>query len=225
MAGSILNTKKLRILLADDHVVVRAGLRRLLESEPAWCVCGEAGTGSEAVALAGQLRPDVAILDISMPELNGLDATRRIKRSSPKTEVIIFTGQETEELIVQVFEAGARSYILKTDLQTHLFEAIRCAAIHKPYFTSATGEVVFAKFLRRRGNRAEDSGQQSRLSVREREIVQVLCEGLSNKAAAAKLGISVKTIETHRATVMKKLGLKAFSEMVRYAIRNKIIEA
>lgn len=216
---------QIRILLADDHLVVRQGLRRMLEQEPAWTICGDAGTGPEAVALAEQLRPDIAIVDIIMPELNGLDATRRIKKSSPRTEVIIFSGQETEELILQALEAGALSYILKTDLETHLFEAIRCAARHKPYFTSGIGDVVFAKFLHRRTDRAQVPAQQARLSSREREVVQILCEGLSNKEAAEKLGISVKTIETHRATVMKKLGLKAFSQMVRYAIRNKIIEA
>ena len=197
----------------------------MLESESAWSVCGEACTGIEAVALATQLRPDIVILDISMPELNGIEVTRRIKKASPETEIIIFTGQETEELIVQVLEAGARSYILKTDLQTHLFEAIRCAARHKAYFTSAIGEVVFAKLLHRRAGGPDDSQQQSHLTAREREIVQILCEGLSNKEAAAKLGISPKTIETHRAAIMRKLGLKAFSEMVRFAIRNKIIEA
>jgi len=217
--------ERLRILLADDHLVVRQGLRRMLEGEPTWSVCGEACTGTEAVLLAGQLRPDIAILDILMPELNGLDATRRIKQSSPETEVIIFTGQETEELIVQVLEAGARSYILKTDLHIHLFEAIRCAARHKPYFTSGIGAVVFAKFLNRREDHAKESGQPARLTSRECQIIQVLCEGLSNKEAGAKLGISARTIETHRAAVMKKLGLKAFSEMVRFAIRNKIIEA
>lgn len=197
----------------------------MLESEPAWTICAEAGTGREAVTLAEQLHPDIAIMDILMPDLNGLDATRRIKQSSPKTEVIIFTGQESEELILEALEAGALSYILKTDLEPHLFEAIRSAVRHKPYFTSGIGEVVFAKFLSHRPGRKEAPAQQARLSTREREVIQVLCEGLSNKEAAERLGISVKTIETHRATVMKKLGLKAFSELVRYAIRNKIIEA
>lgn len=197
----------------------------MLETEPAWSVCGEASDGLEAVELVERLRPDLVIMDISMPGLNGLDATRRIKQILPDTEIIIFTAQETEEVIVSVLEAGARSYILKTDVQLHLFEAIRRAAIHKAYFTTAIGEIVFAKFIHRQTKGDHEPGQKGRLSTREREILQVLCEGASNKEAAAKLGISIKTIETHRASIMKKLGLNSFSEMVRYAIRNKVIEA
>jgi DNA-binding NarL/FixJ family response regulator len=217
--------EKLRILLADDHSVVRQGLRRLIESQPGWTVCGEASTGRETVQLAEELKPDIVVIDMGMPELNGLDATRQIKKTSPQIEVIMFTGQETEELIVQVFEAGARAYIRKTDVNEHLFEALRSAAQHKPYFTSDVGEIIFAKFLHRKGAGKDDKPQAGRLSGREREIVQLLSEGLSNKEVGSKLGVSVKTVETHRAAIMKKLGLDSFSELVRYAIRNHIIEA
>lgn len=196
-----------------------------METEPGWTVCAESGNGAEAVELAVKHKPDIAILDLAMPQLNGLDAARRIKRDSPQTEIIIFTGEESEEIILQVFKTGARAYILKTDVQDHIFEAIRRAAEHKPYFTSKVGEVVFAKFLT--GEKADPGSPRSdnRLSTREREVVQLVCEGLSNKEVAAKLGISIKTVETHRAAAMERLHLNAFSDLVRYAIRNKIIEA
>ncbi|MHA3774546.1 response regulator [Verrucomicrobiota bacterium sgz303538] len=215
----------LRILLADDHQLVRDGLRVLIQRQPGWEVCGETNNGREAVALAEQLRPNIAVLDMTMPELNGLDATRQIKKCCPDTEVLIFTGHETEELVHQVFEAGARSYILKTDANVQLIAALNALALHKPYFTSRVGEIIFAKFLRSQRAAQEEQSYQGRLTDREREIVQLLAEGKSNKEVAAVLGISVKTAETHRAAVMRKLGLETFSDLVRYAIRNHIIEA
>lgn len=213
-----------KVLLADDHQIVRQGLRMAVEAMDGWCVCGEASDGREAVKLAEQLQPNVAVLDMSMPGLNGLDATRQIKKLCPNTEVLIFTGHETEELVHQVFEAGARSYIIKTDGMDHFTAALQSLIKHKSYFTTQVGEILFAKFLRDKKSKEEDSGE-GRLSPRERETVQLLVEGNANKDVAAKLGISVKTVETHRATIMKKLKLTAFSELVRYAIRNNIISA
>ena len=216
--------KTVRILLADDHKVVRQGTRALLSAIPEWEIVGEADNGRDAVSLTAELKPDIVILDISMPELNGLDATRQIKKKSPETEVLIFTGQETEQLVHDVFDSGARSYIMKTDAADHLIDAIKALSEHKHFFTSRISEIVFARCIQ--GKQAlEGTSENSRITDREREIVQLLGEGKSSKEIAIILGISVRTVETHRAAIMKKLGLKSFSALIRYAVRNKIIEA
>ena len=215
--------KKLRILLADDHAVVRDGVRRQIEGEATWEICGEADNGRQAVALAEQLKPDIAVLDLTMPELNGLEATRQIKRALPATEVLIFTGEENEQVIHEVFAVGARSYILKSDISRHLVAAIRALGEHKHYFTNRISEVVFARYLT--GDTGAGKDKTEGLTPREREIVQLLAEGKSNKEVGVILGISIKTVETHRSTTMRKLRLDSFADLVRYAIRNKIIAA
>jgi len=214
----------IRVLIADDHQVMRRGVRAVVEMQAGWEVCGEASTGREAVELVQRLRPQIVVMDVSMPELNGLEATRQIRKLSPATEVLMFTGHETEELVREVFEAGARSYILKTDGREALEAALRALSIHKPYFTTKVGEILFARFLDAKAH-SEEGSTEGRLTEREREVVQLLAEGASNKEAAHTLGISVKTIETHRAAVMKKLKFKSFSDLIRYAIRNHIISA
>ena len=213
----------IRVLIADDHEVMRRGLRATVELMPGWSVCGEAHTGREAVELTTKLKPAIVVMDVTMPEMNGLDATRQIKKDHPEVEVLIFTGLETEELVRQVFEAGARSYILKTAGLQHLEAALRALAVHKPYFTTEVGEILFARFIH--GKNAGNNESGGRLTDREREIVQLLAEGRSNKQVADELGISVKTVETHRASIMKKLQFKAFSELVRYAVRNHIVSS
>jgi two-component system response regulator NreC len=215
--------EKIRVLIADDHQVMRQGVRAVVELQDGWSVVGEAATGREAVEMAEKLRPEIVVMDVQMPELNGLEATRQIKKSIPETEVLMFTGLETEELVRQVFEAGARSYILKTDGKEQLEAALTSLAAHKPYFTTQVGEILFAKFLTGKPKN-EDTGE-GRLTDREREIVQLLAEGRSNKEVADTLGISVKTAETHRAAIMRKLKFLSFSDLVRYAIRNHIISA
>jgi two-component system, NarL family, response regulator NreC len=216
--------RTLRILLADDHKVVRQGTRALLSTVPEWEIVGEADNGRDAVSLTSELKPDIVILDIGMPELNGLDATRQIKKKLPQTEVLIFTGQETEELVHDVFDSGARSYIMKTDAADHLIDALKALSEHKHFFTSRISEIVFARYIQGKKT-VEGAPEKSRITDREREIVQLLAEGKSSKEIATILGISVRTVETHRAAIMKKLGLKSFSELIRYAVRNKIIEA
>ena len=216
--------KTLRILLADDHKVVRQGTRALLSTVPEWEIVGEADNGRDAVSLTSELKPDIVILDIGMPELNGLDATRQIKKKLPDTEVLIFTGQETEELVHDVFDSGARSYIMKTDAADHLIDALKALSEHKHFFTSRISEIVFARYIQGKKT-VEGAPEKSRITDREREIVQLLAEGKSSKEIATILGISVRTVETHRAAIMKKLALKSFSELIRYAVRNKIIEA
>jgi two-component system response regulator NreC len=217
--------KTVRILIADDHEIAREGTRLLIKREPGWEVCGMAKTGREAVEQARKLHPDLVVLDMSMPELNGLDAARQIKRLLPDIELLIFTAHEREELIGEVFEAGVRSYILKTDAGSHLVEAIRSLSQHKPYFTSKVAEVLFAKFSGDPVGERTGSQAVNHLTAREREVVRLLAEGKSNKEVADSLGISLRTAETHRARLLRKLGVSSLADLVRYAIRNGIVEA
>ena len=216
--------RPLRILIADDHEVVRAGVRALIEHEPGWQVCGTATNGQEAVHTAKKVKPHVAILDMAMPNLDGLEALREIKRALPKTEVVILSAHHSEEVIEQLFEAGAKSYIQKSDAGRYLVAAIRSIAEHKPFFTSEISQVLFAKFLSGSGGK-EKNGQEHTVTVRERDVIRLLAAGNSNKEVANSLGISIRTAETHRATLMRKLGLDSLAALVRYAIRNNIIEA
>ena len=214
----------LRILIADDHEIVRGGTRVLLEHEPGWEVCGIAVNGQDAVDSAKQLKPDVVVLDMTIPKLDGLEVLRQIKRALPNTEVVIFSAQHSKDVIEQVFDAGAKSYIQKSDAGRHLVTAIKSVAEHKPFFTPEISEILFAKFLSPVA-RTKQSGTKHPLTAREREIVKLLAEGHSNKEIASSLGISIRTAETHRATLMRKLDIDSLAALVRYAIRNNIIEA
>jgi len=214
-----------RILVADDHEIVRQGLRALLETQPGWQVAGEATNGREAVEKAKRLKPDLVVLDVSMPSLNGLEAARQIRKSLPDTEVLILTMHDSEQLIREVLEVGARGYVLKSDAGRELVTAVETVRKHKPYFTSRVNEIVLDGYLRSGSPEDHNMPRVVRLSAREREIVQLLAEGKSNKEVAVALHISVKTAETHRTNLMRKLDLHSISELVRYAIRNKIVEA
>ncbi len=209
----------LRILIADDHSVVRAGLRSLLESHPGWEVCAEAADGREAVEKAAKHKPHVAVLDIGMPLLNGVEATRRIRKSSPETEILVLTMHESEDLVQQVTEAGARGYILKDDADRILIAAVDAVRNHKPYFSTRVSSAADST-----GSSEPPKSSRSRLTPREREILQLLAEGKSNKEIASLLGISVNTAEAHRANIMLKLGFHSITELVVYAVRNKIIQ-
>ncbi len=215
----------LRILIADDHDVMREGTRAVIERQPGWEVCGIAVTGRGAVEQAIALEPDVVVMDMSMPELNGLDAAVLIKRSLPRTEILIFTAHETDELIREVFEAGAKGFIYKSDAHQLLVKAIQALSEHKTFFTNKVSEVLFAEILNRSGARTCATETSKRLTTREREIVQLLAEGRSNKEVAGALSISIRTAETHRANVLRKLSLDSLADLVRYAIRHKMIEA
>ena len=212
-----------RILVVDDHAVVRRGIRALLESREGWDVCGEATTGRDAVDLCRRLRPDIVVMDLSLPDLSGLEATRQILKGGASMEVLVLTMHHSEELARDVLQAGARGYVLKSDADENLIAAVDSLRQHKPFLTSAVTEFVLDDYVRR-GDSAKDEPAPVALTPREREIIQLVAEGQSSKEAAAKLQLSVKTIETHRANIMKKLRLRSISDLVRYAIRNKIVE-
>ena len=215
---------RLRILVADDHEAMRTGVRALIEQEPGWQVCGTATNGQEAVEAARKLKPDVVVLDMTMPELDGLSALREIKHTVPNTEVVIFSAYHSEEVIEELFDSGAKSYIQKSDASRHLVAAIKSLAEHKPFFTSEISQILFAKFLSGSAGKKQN-GQEHAVTSRERDVVRLLAGGNSNKEVANCLGISIRTAETHRATLMRKLGLESLAALVRYAIRNNIIEA
>jgi DNA-binding NarL/FixJ family response regulator len=217
----------LRIMIADDHDLVRRGLKMLLESHPGWKVCAEAHSGREAVTMAEELRPDIAIMDISMPELNGIEAARKIKKISPNTEMLILSMHHTDQLVREIIETGAKGYIIKSDSDRSLVAAVEALAVHKPFFTACATEIMLES-IRTRGTTPVSEMPQTvrdRLTPREREIVQLLSEGKSSKEVAVILGISVKTSETHRANIMRKLEIHSVSQLVRYAVRNQIVEA
>jgi len=212
----------LRILIADDHDVVRKGLRMLIEEHPSWQVCAEARSGREAVERAIQLIPDVAIIDVSMPDLNGLEATRQIRKACPSTEVLVVTHHDSDAVAAEVLDAGARGYVLKSDSDKDLVHAVEVLSQHKPFFTSRVTEIL----LDNRGTKVVDPGEsvRERLTMREREILQLLAEGKTAKEVASILGIATKTSDTHRTNIMRKLNVHSVAELVRYAIRNKIVE-
>jgi DNA-binding NarL/FixJ family response regulator len=212
-----------RILLADDHDIVRRGLKALLQERVGWEISGEAISGREAVELARELQPDIAIVDLMMPELNGLETTRQIRKVSERTQVLIFTMHHTEALVHDVLEAGARGYLLKMDAEREIVAAVETILRRQPFFSSRISETVLEGFLRAaRGGASEASAPG--LTPREREVIQLLAEGHRNKKIALKLGISVKTVETHRTTLMRKIGVKSIVELVRYAVRNHLTE-
>lgn len=213
----------LKILIADDHALMRRGLRDLLSARPGWTVCGEAHTGTEAVAKAKALKPDVAILDIAMPELTGLEAAKQIRAVSPKTEMLVLSVHHSDQLVRDIVDAGIRGYMTKSDAGKDLLTAVDALANHQPYFTTTAIEVIgHGLFNRRSGEPAE---VKDRLTSREREVVRLIAEGKSSKDVGEALDMSVKTVETHRANVMRKLQVHSVSELVRYAIRNQIVGA
>jgi DNA-binding NarL/FixJ family response regulator len=195
----------------------------MLNAQEGWEVCGEASNGLDAVKMALKVEPDVAVLDLSMPELSGLEATRQIRRELPRTEVLIFTMHEAEQLIREVLTAGARGYVLKSDAGRSLVLAIEALSHHKPFFTARVSQSLLDNYLKS-AVATDETSVFHLLTDRERQIVQMLAEGKSNKEVASLLSISVKTVETHRATVMRKLGINSIVELVRYAIRNQLVE-
>lgn len=208
-----------RILIADDHDVVRSGLRAILEAHDGWQVVAEARDGKEAISKALATKPDVAIIDYSLPVLNGIEATRQIRARLPTSEILIFTMHDSDVLVGELLEAGARAYLLKTDAKQHLIAAVEALTHHKPFFTGRISEALLESFLSKYHGKAAGA-----LSPREQVIVKLIAEGNSNKDMSGILNLSVKTIETHRASAMRKLNLRSTAALVRYAVRHRLVE-
>jgi DNA-binding NarL/FixJ family response regulator len=208
-----------RILLADDHAVVRRGLRALLEARQDFEVCAEASNGREAVELALHHKPDVAVLDISLTQINGIEVTRQIRKETPATEVMIFTLHDNEAEIRDVLHAGARGYVLKSEADEQIVRAVESLSRHHAFFSDHVSETLLDNFVEQSGS----GGSANPLTNREREVVQLIAEGNSNKKIAYLLSISVKTVETHRSASMRKLDIHSTAELVRYAVRHKLI--
>lgn len=209
-----------RILIADAHDVLRRGVRTLVESRPNLSVVAEATTGPEALLAAHRSSPDIAIIDYDLPVMNGLNLTIAIKRELPWIEVLVYTTQDQEDLVMDMLRAGARGFVLKSDSGRHLLAAIDALSVHQAYFCAAASEALLEQFLRN-----YPTSSLCGLTHREREVVQLIAEGKINKEIGEMLKISVKTVETHRAAAMHKLNLRTTAELVRYAVRNNIIEA
>jgi two-component system, NarL family, response regulator NreC len=211
----------LRILLADDHTVVRQGLRKVLEERPDWHVVAEAGDGREAVRLAEQHKPDVAVVDAAMPLLNGIEATRQISKRLPDTRILILSMHADEAYIARALEAGATGYLLKDSADVNLLQAVSAVSQGKPFFSPSIQRLVLDDFMRLRGEGLID--RYGSLSDREREVFQLIAEGKVNKEIAGVLSISLSTVETHRAHIMEKLDLHSAAEIVLYAVRRGIV--
>jgi DNA-binding NarL/FixJ family response regulator len=208
-----------RIIIVDDHDSVRRGVRQLLETTPYYQVVGEAADGRKALELARETRPDIAILDYSIPDLNGFDLSHALKREFPRLEILIYTMHDREEIVMGVLRAGVRGFVLKSDTEKHLIAALDALAVHKSYFSSEVSDALLNQFLE-----SKPSSSASILTHREREVVQQVAEGRINKEIAQRLTISVKTVETHRASAMRKLKLRTTADLVRYAVRNQLIQ-
>ena len=210
----------LRVLIADDHEIVRRGIRDIIEAHPGWEVCAEAANGQDVLDLAVAQRPNVAVLDVSLPGLNGIAVTRQLRRASPETEVLLFTMHDDDETVSGGLAAGARGYLLKTEGDDQLVNAISALGAHRPYFSAIVSELLLdAAVHERKKSRLES------FTVRELEVAQLIAEGESNKKIARRLTISVKTVESHRAAAMRKAGVRTAAEFVRFAIKHNLIQA
>jgi DNA-binding NarL/FixJ family response regulator len=217
----------LRILIADDHEVARRGIRALLESHPGWEVCGEAKDGREAVELASRTNPDLVLLDIGMPNLNGLEAARQVLAESPDIAILILTMHDSDQVVREVLRAGARGFLLKSDAGRDLVAAVEALQLQRTFFTTRVSQMVLDGFLERDPrpeNDANDDEGSDVLTGREREVIQLLAEGKTSKEVAVTLNLSVKTAETHRTNLMRKLGLHSVADLTRYAVRNGIVQ-
>jgi DNA-binding NarL/FixJ family response regulator len=213
--------KPRRILLVDDHDIVREGLRSLLTPQRHWQICGEAASGREAVEKALELRPDVVVMELALPEMDGLDATHRIREALPQTEVLILSVHDSEALVKEAFLAGAKAFVVKTDTRPHLMPALEALAQHQPFFSPAACVMMLKELLQSGTTGRSRKG----LTQREREVVRLIADGKASKEIAAKLRISVRTVEAHRTNVMRKLNLRSVGNLVSYAVRNQIIPA
>jgi len=208
-----------RVMLVDDHTVVRRGLRALIESVPGWEVCAEASEGHEAILVATEMRPDIVVMDLSMPKLGGIDATMQLRKILRDVEVLILTMHESDRLVGQALRAGARGYLLKSESEEKLIEALEALSRHQPYFSASVSETLLQGYLS-----AEAAIDPKQLTPRERQIVKLVAEGKTNKRIAIILSVSVKTVETHRSSAMHKVGAKSSADLTLYAARNELVE-
>ena len=214
--------KNLRILIADDHGLVRRGARAVLRSRRGWRVVGEATNGREAVQKAIELKPDVAVVDIGMPELDGIEVTRQIRTSAPETRVLVLTMHESGQMVRRALDAGASGYLLKSDLTESLAKAVETVADGNRFLPPKVSEIVMEEFLSSTSKNQRGESASTPATPREVEVIRLLAEGKSNKEIAALLGITVRTVETHRAKIMLKLGLHSLAELIHYAVRHGI---
>jgi len=213
--------KSIRIVIADDHAVVRRGMRVLLESQPGWTVTGEASSGSEAVRTVSRLKPEICIFDYSMPEMTGLEASEVLLETMPDLKILILSMHDSEKIIEKALGIGVYGYILKSDAERDVIDAVRTLSEIKPFFTSAAGALVLRRMKRSAGRNKKTSQE---LSLRERQIVKQIAEGRSNKEIAVTLHLSVRTVETHRSNISQKLGVSSLPQLIKYAIRNHLID-
>lgn len=216
--------QSIRILIADDHEIYREGLRSVLAGKSDWVICAEAANGRQAVAQAAELQPDVAVLDFSMPELNGLETARQIRKASPNTEILMLTMHNSDRLAHEAISAGAKGFILKSDAKRHLIAAVEALSRRQTFFTSEVCSLLLRGYLAPENHPATENALAVGLTQREREIVQLIAEGKTTKEVARTLGLSEKTVETHRSNLMRKLDMHSVVDLVRYAIRNQLIE-
>jgi DNA-binding NarL/FixJ family response regulator len=212
----------LRILLAENHDVVRQGIRELLAGRPDWEIVAEARTGRQALDLARRFRPDVAVLDLSLPELVGIEVIRQVRLELPQTEICVFSMHDDERFVGDAIVAGARAYVLKSESGARLVDAVDALSRHEPCFSPRVESLVLAALVRSRADGA--AAYDDPLTPREREVAQLLVEGLGSRAVATRLGITPKTVDTHRAAIMRKLGMSSMADLVRYAIRHHLVE-
>lgn len=208
-----------RVMLVDDHTVVRRGIRSLIESVPGWIVCAEASDGHEAVRIAAEANPDIVVMDISMPKIGGVDATLQLRKVLPSVEVLILTMHESDQMVGQALRAGARGYLIKSESEEKLMEALEALARHQAYFSPSVSETLLMGYLN-----AEPQKDAKQLTPRERQIVKLVAEGKTNKRIAIILNVSVKTVETHRSSAMHKIGAKSSADLTLYAARNDLVE-
>jgi DNA-binding NarL/FixJ family response regulator len=217
--------KRLRILIADDHALVRRGARAVLHSKRGWKVVGEAANGLEAVEKAKELKPDVALVDIGMPEMDGVEVVRQIRQQLPDTKVLVLTMHDSDQMVRRTLEAGASGYLLKSDLTDSLTKAVKAVAEGKRFLAPKVSEIVLDAFLKTRSQDQPGGKPLAETTPRETEIIRLLAEGKSNKEIAALLHITVRTVETHRTRIMIKLGIHSLAELIHYAMRQGIAKA
>jgi len=211
--------RRVRLMLVDDHEVVRQGVRSLIETVPDWTLCAEASGGEEALKAAAEAKPDIVVLDVSMPNVSGLDLILQLKKLLPKVEILVLTMHDSERIVAQALRAGSRGYLLKSDSADKLIEAITALSRRQTYFSASVSETLLQAYLNSNSN-----AEHEQLTPRERQIVKLVAEGNSNKRIAMILKVSIKTVETHRSAAMRKIGAKSSADLALYAARNELVQ-